>query len=381
MSETPLTAAPDGFKPFQQQAYLRRVLRDAVEFIGEPWPMERPGEDTPSLRRTWCERARGDGRIVRNPSDVAHPWAERFVVAMRVTIDWRLEGRLRRLEADSEPRRLALHIFLLALSEARGRSVVEQVNAPQADRERGAEDTVRSRGGLWELLANNLVADPETFTEVLAALRWVAEAIVEVDDSDSKASRNPEPKKSQSPPQTPLRPAEPIAGMTCREVAERLERLRGQGEPWTSYEKMRSRLGVPSKQTVYAAVQSTSELTAWAKRHAAPRAQQGTEGPVTDRTPQARELSPEDEATIREFIENADPDERAFVNEMAAATREFQLWYIDEPAEARRRHREHWKEHVESDPDTRTWFLGLSAQDQIAWFDDPDRHQRIMPRV
>jgi hypothetical protein len=301
---------------------------------------------------------------------------------MRVAIDWRLERRLRRLEADSEPRRLALHIFHLALSEARGRSVVEQVNAPQADRERGAGDAVRSRAELWELLANNLVADPETFAEVLAALRWVAEAIVEVDGSDSKASRNPEPKKSQSPPQAPLRLAEPIARMTWQEAAERLERLRVQGDAWTSYEEMRNRLGVRSKQTLHKAVRSTPELTVWAKRQAAPRAQQGTDGPVADRTPQNRETDPAGDAAaeLRRVFEEAGPDERAFLHEMAGATREFQLWYVHQSAKARQQHCQRWKAFAGSDAAVRPWFLALSAQDQIAWFDDPGRHQKIMPR-
>jgi hypothetical protein len=60
---------------------------------------------------------------------------------------------------------------------------------------------------------------------------------------------------------------------------------------------------------------------------------------VTDQTVQGRELSPEDEAAIREYLERDDitPDERAFFN-------------------------------------------SLSPEDQLAFLDDPDKGQRILGR-
>jgi hypothetical protein len=58
---------------------------------------------------------------------------------------------------------------------------------------------------------------------------------------------------------------------------------------------------------------------------------------VTDRAAQRRELPPEDEVAIREFIERADPE-------------------------------------------TRAWFLALPAEDQLAYLDDPDEHTRILGR-
>jgi hypothetical protein len=127
------------------------------------------------------------------------------------------------------------------------------------------------------------------------------------------------------------------SGMTWQEAATRLEQLRSQGESWTSQREMASRFGC-SPATVNKAIQESPLLRAWSRREtaAAPRAQ-GINDVVLDRTSQQRDLAPEDEAAIREYIETADPD-------------------------------------------TKAWFLALSTEDQLSVINDPDRHQRILGR-
>ena len=79
---------------------------------------------------------------------------------------------------------------------------------------------------------------------------------------------------------------------------------------------------------------------------AAPRAQsltppmkkkKGYVDTVTDRTAQSRELDPADEAAIQEFIENADDE-------------------------------------------TKVWFLAQTTENQLAYLDDPDKHQKVFGR-
>jgi hypothetical protein len=134
-------------------------------------------------------------------------------------------------------------------------------------------------------------------------------------------------------------PAEPEVGMTWQEAAERLERLRAQGEPWTSQHKMAKLFGCSSG-TINKAIKETPELRAWAKRQtaAAPRAQ-SLNDVVTDRTAQSRELGPDDEVAIREYLEREDltPEERAFFN-------------------------------------------SLSPEDRLDFLDDPDKHQKVLGR-
>jgi hypothetical protein len=139
-------------------------------------------------------------------------------------------------------------------------------------------------------------------------------------------------------------PAEPVRGKTTwQQAAERLERFRAQGERWTSMADMARRLGCRSTQTIHKAIHSTPELTAWAKRlPGVPRAvgqprTEEAEQAWADNPPPSRELDPEDDAAIREFIEQADPE-------------------------------------------TRAWFQALSVPDQLAVLDDPNRHDKTFPR-
>lgn len=127
-------------------------------------------------------------------------------------------------------------------------------------------------------------------------------------------------------------------GTTWEEAAERMKRLRAQGEPWTSQQKMAEQIGC-SPATISKVIRQTPPLEAWAKPQvaAAPKAQSLNDA-VTDHTSQSTELDPEDNAAIREFVEQADPE-------------------------------------------TKAWFLALpSTEDQLAFLNDPDKHQRVLGR-
>jgi hypothetical protein len=117
------------------------------------------------------------------------------------------------------------------------------------------------------------------------------------------------------------------ARMSWQEAAERMERLRQQGEQFTSQPKLAKQFGCSSG-TINKAIHNTPALRTWAMVDAIPKAQ-SINAVVTDTKPQERELGPEDEAAIREFIETADSE-------------------------------------------TRAWFLALPPADQIAYLNDPD---------
>jgi hypothetical protein len=129
------------------------------------------------------------------------------------------------------------------------------------------------------------------------------------------------------------------SGMTWPQVAERLVRLMKQGEPWTSQRKMAEQIGC-SLWAINKAIKETPDLHKWTNARSAqeadPRAQSITEV-VTDRTSQSRELDPTDDLAIREFMEKADPE-------------------------------------------TRAWFQALSTENQLAYLNDPDKHDKILGR-
>jgi hypothetical protein len=123
----------------------------------------------------------------------------------------------------------------------------------------------------------------------------------------------------------PVAPAK--TKMTWQDAADRLERFRAQGEPFTSQPKLAKQLGC-SPGTVNTAIRETPSLHGWAHKQAAPRAQSITEV-VTDSMAQGRELNPADDAAIREYLEqDLTPDERAFFNSLS---REDQLVFLDDP--------------------------------------------------
>jgi hypothetical protein len=180
------------------------------------------------------------------------------------------------------------------------------------------------------------------------------------------------------------RPAD--AGMGWEEAAERLERLRVQGEAWPGYREMAKRLDGCSTGTVHKAIRSTPELIAWAKRQAAPRAQQSLDNEkagTKENVPQQREPDPAEEVTdaeLRARFEKAGPEERAFLNEITGASRQVQLWYAQQSAPRRKACREQWAAAIGGDAKAKAWFLGLSVADQLAFFDDPGSCQRALPR-
>ena len=148
-------------------------------------------------------------------------------------------------------------------------------------------------------------------------------------------------------PPSDTEPLGEAEGMRWQEVAERLERLRLQGEPFTSQGKLAEVLGCSSA-TINKAIKNTPSLHPWAQRpDAAPRAQslsgwkpgEAYTDVVTASRPQTRELNPEDEVAIREYLEREDlkPEERAFFN-------------------------------------------SLSTEDQLDFLDDPDKHRKILGR-
>jgi len=159
----------------------------------------------------------------------------------------------------------------------------------------------------------------------------VAEAIKrardEAESADSQETPSPNPPGDEAP-----------AGMTWQEAAERMERLRSQGEPWTSHHRLAEQFSCSSR-TIYKAIKATPELQAWAKRPTAtaPKAQ-SLNDVLTDHAAQRSEPDPADDAAIREYLESdITPEERAF-------------------------------------------FHGLSLEDQLDFLDDPDTHQRILGR-
>jgi hypothetical protein len=125
--------------------------------------------------------------------------------------------------------------------------------------------------------------------------------------------------------------------LTWQEAAERLERLRAQGEPFTTQAKMADQLGCSSAM-INKAIKNTPKLRTWAKpQTAAGPGAQSLSDVVTDRTAQSREPDPADDAAIREFVEGADPQ-------------------------------------------TRAWFLALSTEQQLEYLNDPDQHPKILGR-
>ncbi len=129
------------------------------------------------------------------------------------------------------------------------------------------------------------------------------------------------------------------AGMPWQEAAKRLERLRAQGEAWTSCHVLAEKFSCPSG-TIYKAIKSTPELKSWAKQKTATASRaQSINDVVTDNTTQDRVPNPEDDAAIREHLEREDlkPEERAFFN-------------------------------------------GLSRENQLLFLNDPDKHQKIFGR-
>ena len=137
------------------------------------------------------------------------------------------------------------------------------------------------------------------------------------------------------------------SGMTWQEAQEQLERIRQNGEPYTSERKMANRIGCHTTGIRNAIKNGTIKLQEWAskKRGAASRKVVATiEGQILDGTPQSREADPDDilenddvDRAMRLLMEQAEPNERARINAMSPADRRAlaELAYNDPDAEER----------------------------------------------
>jgi hypothetical protein len=195
-----------------------------------------------------------------------------------------------------------------------------------------------------------------------------------------------------APPATDLHAPEPtsetapaVAGVkessrSWKDVAEGLKRIYTLGEPWTSQHEMAQRLECSSS-TVNRALKETPELHSWAGIQEPASRVERFKDITLEETEQKREPNPLEDAyynELRQRFENATPEERAFLNEVGGASREFLLWYLKQSSGARADHREKWGQAFGSDHTNRAWFFGhLTPQQQIDYFDDPGRHQKI----
>lgn len=118
-----------------------------------------------------------------------------------------------------------------------------------------------------------------------------------------------------------------VDGITWQDAAERMERLRKQGVAFTSQRRLAGDFGCSSA-TINKAIKATPSLQMWAKQPIAAPRSQSINDVVIDRTSQCTETNPEDDAAIREFIENADPETRGWFQ---ALSEDDQLFHLDEP--------------------------------------------------
>jgi hypothetical protein len=174
-------------------------------------------------------------------------------------------------------------------------------------------------------------------------------------------------------------------GMKWQEAADRMERLRKQGVAFTSQHALAKSVGCSSG-TINKAIRNTLSLRPWAKPQPAPRAEQSLDNEEADIKKDLAQHSEPDpaggaaDAELRAVFENADPEERAFLNEITGASPQFMLWYIEQTAPRRKACRDQWAKTTASDPTVKVWFLGLTAADQLAYFDDPGSHPINFPR-
>jgi len=125
--------------------------------------------------------------------------------------------------------------------------------------------------------------------------------------------------------------------MSWTSAAVRMERLRSQGEPFISQSDLAKQFECSSG-TIHKAIKRTPALQTWAKRNAAAPKAQSLNDVVADRTAQSSELDPPDDAAMREWLEQADDEGRA-------------------------------------------WFHSLSPEDQRDVVRDPDKYPRILGRT
>jgi hypothetical protein len=114
-----------------------------------------------------------------------------------------------------------------------------------------------------------------------------------------------------------------------QEVAKRMEQRRLQGDPFTNQRTLAEELSC-SVSTINKAIKKTPSLQTWAEpQGSVPKAQSLT-AVVTDRTEQSREPNPVDDAARREYLDRDDltPQERSF---FIGLSPENQLFYVNDP--------------------------------------------------
>jgi hypothetical protein len=183
-----------------------------------------------------------------------------------------------------------------------------------------------------------------------------------------------------------------VSSVTWQSVAADLNRRRLQNERFPTQEELARQYGC-SKGLVHKAIHSDPELVAWAKpTEAMPRAvgqsrkvESGDKrsGPASHE-PVSRELDPAAAAAAKEWqgVLKNDAAERAFfLDEMRDASDQFKSRYMELTSGTRKAWREYWGHFVASRNDAKTWFFALGPQDQVTFFDDPDRGQKSLPRT
>jgi hypothetical protein len=200
--------------------------------------------------------------------------------------------------------------------------------------------------------------------------------------SDIQPTASPPRNAGESTSKTTM-PPEPATSTTWQKVAEQLKRLHDQGQPWTSQQQMATQIGC-SPATVNKAIQKTPELERWAKPQVstAPRAQSLNDVDTDNRA--NREPNPADESgdaeLVRKLTQEADSDERAFLQSIRNAPSDYQLWYISQPANTRASHRKAWKKKIRNDPTVKVWFLDRTLEEMLEFLNDPDAHEKILGR-
>ena len=175
---------------------------------------------------------------------------------------------------------------------------------------------------------------PPSRTEADAEIRAIAEGFRE-------ATRRSQPnlqKGDEQPPDSAVTSLVKSPGMSWKDAAERMKRLCAAGETFTSQHKLAVQFGCSSG-TINKAIHKTPCAAGLGKCQTSshPRAQSISDV-VTDRTSQAREPDPADDAAIREYLDaDLTPEERAFFN-------------------------------------------GLSTENQLDFLEDPDKHRKILGR-
>ena len=125
-------------------------------------------------------------------------------------------------------------------------------------------------------------------------------------------------------------------GMSWEDAAERLERLREQGEPFTSQSDLANRFGC-SPSTVHKAIHSSLTLTAWSKSNAAIPKGLKSNAVAFSCTAQNRELKPDQEALIREYLQRDLPPKEAPLLRASPLRHQFEYVYgLEDPDESPR---------------------------------------------